>query len=226
MSKSGYSTPELMKMSAKEIYLKSDDDLVKIAQQLTSVVNKRIDRMHDKFGDAAYKYVTDFEDSYSDRKDFRNWDRDELELYVKQSKNFLNAKTSITGYTELVEKNFDKVSNVIDIDYAVFGKEKDELTIADKALFVKDLFDKLRELKEEYPAEFNQYGSDQELNLIAESFQYYDRRATNIKDMPLLMEAMRKHKTIKQLRQEYFEKGVVDDTQDIEYDAGGFWGVK
>ena len=176
MSKSGYSTPEIMKMSAQDLYLKSDDSLVKIAQQLTSVVNKRINRMHEKFGEAAYRYVTNFEDTYSDRKDFRNWDREELEVYVKQSKNFLNAKTSITGYTELVEKNFYKVSDVIDNTYDVFGKEKDDLTIVDKALFVRDLFDKLHELKEEYPAEFNQYGSDQELNLIAESFQYYKSR--------------------------------------------------
>ena len=226
MSKSGYSTPELMKMPAKEIYLKSDDDLVKIAQQLTSVVNKRINRMHDKFGDATYKYVTDFEDSYSDRKDFRNWDRDELELYVKQSKNFLNAKTSITGYTELVEKNFNKVSDVFDDAYGVFGKEKDDLSIVDKALFVRDLFDKFHELQEEYPSEFNQYGSDQELNLIAESFQYYRSRTINIKDMPLLMEATRKHKTIKQLRQEHLDEGIFDDEPDVEYDTGGFWGVK
>ena len=226
MSKSGYSTPELMKMPAKELYLKSDDTLVKIAQQMTSVVNKRISRMHDKFGEAAYKYVTDFEDAYSDRKDFRNWDRDELELYVKSCKNFLNAKTSITGYTELVEKNFDKISNVIDNAYGAFGKEKDELTISDKALFVRDLFDKLHELKEEYPAEFNQYGSDQELNLIAESFQYYRSRTLNIKDMPLLMEAMRKHKTIKQLKKEEFEKMNLGDKFDTVYNLGGFWGVE
>ena len=226
MSKSGYSTPELMKMPAKEIYLKSDDDLVKIAQQLTSVVNKRINRMHDKFGEATYKYVTDFEDSYSDRKDFRNWDRDELELYVKSSKNFLNAKTSITGYTELVEKNFNNVSGVFDDAYGVFGKEKDDLSIVDKALFVRDLFDKFHELKEMYPSEFNQYGSNQELNLIAESFQYYNSRTISIKDMPLLMEAMREHKTIKQLKKEHNDKGIFDDEPDIGYNFGGFWGVK
>ena len=226
MSKSGYSTPELMKMSAKELYLKSDDTLVKIAQQLTSVVNKRINRMHEKFGEATYGYVTAFEDTYSDRKDFRNWDRDDLELYVKQSKNFLNAKTSITGYTELVEKNFDDVSNVLDGTYDVFGKEKDDITIIDKALFVRDLFDKLHELKGEYPAEFNQYGSDQELNLITESFQYYESRTLNIKEMPLLIEALRKHKTIKQLKQEEYEKENVNDSWDVEYDTSGFWSVK
>ena len=226
MSRSGYSTPELMKMPAKEIYLKDNDTLVKIAQQLTPVVNKRINRMHDTFGEGAYKYVTDFEDSYSDRKDFRNWDRDELELYVKSCKNFLNAKTSITGYTELVEKNFAKVSDIIDNEHGVFGKEKDDLTIVDKALFVRELFDNLHELKEEYPAEFNQYGSDQVLNLISESFQYYDRRTINIKDMPLLKEAMRKHKTIKQLKKEEYEKLYSGDTFDTVYNLGGFWSVE
>ena len=221
MSISGYSTPELMKMPAKEIYLKSDDDLVKIAQQLTSVVNKRINRMHDEFGEGSYKYVTDFEEKYSDRKDFRNWDRNELELYVKSSKNFLNAKTTKTDYTELVEKNFAKVSGI-------FGVDSDDMSIADKAVFVRDLFDKLHELKEEYPSEFNQYGSDQMLNLISESFQYYGSKI-NIKDMPLLIEAMKQHKTIKQLKQEEYEKENVNDTSDTsdaKYDIGGFWGVK
>ena len=77
-----------------------------------------------------------------------------------------------------------------------------------------------------YPAEFDQYGSDQELNLIAESFQYYDRKTVNIKDMPLLMEAMRNHKTIKQIKQEHLDKGIFDDEPDVKYDFGGFWGVK
>ena len=85
MSKSGYSTPELMKMPAQELYDKDNDTLVKIAQQLTSVVNKRINRMHETFGDAAYKYVDDFENNHSYRQDFRNWDRSELEKYTKDA---------------------------------------------------------------------------------------------------------------------------------------------
>ena len=219
MSISGYSTPELMKMPAKEIYLKDDDTLVKMAQQLTSVVNKRINRMHDEFGEGSYKYVTDFEDKYSDRKDFRNWDRDKLELYVKSSKNFLNAKTTKTDYAELVEKKFAEVSHL-------FVTESDDASLIDKAVVVRNLFNALDDLKEQYPAEFNQYGSDQELLLIAESFQYYDFRTTNIKDMPLLIEAMKQHKSIKQLKQEKYEKENVDNTSDIEYNTSGFWGVK
>lgn len=226
MSRSKYSTPELMKMPAKEIYLKSDDDLVKIAQQLTSVVNKRINRMHDEFGDGSYKYVTDFEDKYSERKDFRSWDRDKLELYVKASKNFLKAKTTKTDYTELVEKKFAEVSDL-------FVTESDDVTINDKAVLVRNLFDALDQLKEEYPKEFSQYGSDQELQLIAESFQYYDSKKINVKDMPLLIKAMKEHKTIKQLKQEEYEKENVDNEKenvdnasDIEYDTGGFWGIK
>ena len=219
MSKSGYSTPELMKMPAKELYLKSDDTLVKIAQQLTSVVDKRISRMHEKFGEASYKYVTDFEDTYSDRKDFRNWDRDELELYVKSCKNFLKAKTSITGYTELVEKRFSDVSDI-------FGTESDDMAITDKALLVRDLFSTLDNLKEEYPVEFEQYGSNQEMKLISESFQYYKGQKKDIKEMPLLIEAMRKHKSIKQLKQEEYEKENVNDTSDVVYDIGGFWSAK
>lgn len=219
MSKSGYSTPELMKMPAQELYDQDNDTLVKIAQQLTSVVNKRINRMHETFGEGTYKYVTDFEDNYSDRKDFRNWDRDKLERYTKVAKDFLNAKTTITGYSDLVEIKFADVSHL-------FGTESDDMTIIDKALLVRDLFDTLDNLKEEYPTEFSQYGSDQELILISESFQYYDHKTANVKDMPLLIDAMRKHKTIKQLKQEEYEKENVNDTSDIVYDIGGFWSTK
>lgn len=219
MSKSGYSTPELMKMPAQELYDKDNDTLVKIAQQLTSVVNKRIKRMHDTFGDAAYKYVDDFENNHSYRQDFRNWDRSELERYTKDAKNFLNAKTTITGYSYLVEKKFADVSDI-------FGIESDNMTITDKALLVRDLFSTLDNLKEEYPVEFEQYGSDQEMKLISESFQYYKGTKKDIKEMPLLIDAMKKHKTIKQLKQEEYEKENVNDTSDVVYNIGGFWGVK
>ena len=219
MSKSGYSTPELMKMPAQELYDKDNDTLVKIAQQLTSVVNKRINRMHETFGDAAYKYVDDFENNHSYRQDFRNWDRPELEKYTKDAKNFLNAKTTITGYSDLVEKRFSDVSDIFDI-------ESDDMNITDKALLVRDLFNTLDDLKEEYPVEFEQYGSGQEMKLISESFKYYKSPKKDIKEMPLLIEAMRKHKTIKQLKQEEYEKENVNDTSDVVYDIGGFWSVK
>lgn len=219
MSKSGFSTPELINMSAQELYDQDNDTLVKIAQQLTPVVNKRISRMHEKFGEAAYKYVTDFEDSYSDRKDFRSWDRSELERYTKDAKNFLNSKTTIYSYTELVEKKFAEVSEL-------FVTEGDDITLNDKALLVRDLFSTLDDLKEEYPVEFEQYSSNQEMKLISESFQYYKVPKKDIKEMPLLIEAIKKHKTIKQLKQEEFEKENVNDTSDIVYDIGGFWSVK
>lgn len=219
MSKSGYSTPELMKMPAQELYDKDNDTLVKIAQQLTSVVNNRINRMHEKFGEAAYKYVDDFENSHSYRQDFRNWGRSELERYTKDAKNFLNAKTTITGYSELVEKRFADVSDIFDV-------ESDDMTITDKALLVRDLFSTLDNLKEEYPVEFEQYGSGQEMKLISESFKYYKSPKKDIKEMPLLIEAIRKHKTIKQLKQEEYEKENVNDMSDIVYDIGGFWSVK
>lgn len=223
MSKSGYSTPELMNMSAKELYDQDNDTLVKIAQQLTSVVNKRINRMHETFEDATYKYVEDFENKHSYRQDFRNWDRSELERYTKDAKNFLNAKTTIFSYRDLVEKRFAEVSDLFDV-------ESDNLTINDKAVLVRDLFNTLDELKEEFPTEFSQYGSDQLLILISESFQYYDHKTANVEDMPLLIEAMRQHKTIKQLKQEEYEKENVNenvnDTSDINYDIGGFWSTK
>lgn len=216
MNKSGYSTPELMKMPAHDLYDKDNDTLVKIAQQLTSVVNKRINRMHDTFGDAAYKYVEDFENNHSYRQDFRNWDRSELERYTKDAKNFLNAKTTITDYSDLVEKKFADISDV-------FGTLSNDMTITDKALLVRDLFSTLDELKEEYPVEFEQYGSSQGMKLITESFQYYESNKKDIKEMPLLIEAMRKHKTIKQLKQEEYEK---ENVNDIVYDIGGFWSAK
>ena len=184
MSKSGYSTPELMKMSAQELYDQDNDTLVKIAQQLTSVVNKRINRMRETFGDASYKYVEDFENNHSYRQDFRSWDRSELEKYTKDAKSFLNAKTTVTRYSELVEKRFDDVSDI-------FGVESGDMTITDKALLVRDLFTTLDNLKEEYPVEFEQYGSDQEMKLISESFQYYKGPKKDIKEMPLLIKAMK-----------------------------------
>lgn len=219
MSKSGYSTPELMKMPAKKLYDQDNDTLVKIAQQLTSVVNKRINRMYKTFGEGTYKYVENFEKKYSNRQDFRNWNRSELERYTKDAKNFLNSKTTIFNYRELVEEKFAEVSDLFDV-------ESDNLTINDKALLVRDLFNTLDDLKEEFPTEFSQYGSDQELILISESFQYYDHKTANVKDMPLLIEAMRKHKTIKQLKQEEYEKENVNDTSDVVYDIGGFWSAK
>ena len=219
MSKSGYSTPELMNMPAQELYDQDNDTLVKIAQQLTSVVNKRINRMHDTFGKATYKYVEKFEKRYSDRKDFRNWDRSQLEKYTKDAKNFLNSKTTVFSYTEKEKKKFAEVSDL-------FVTESDDATLIDKALLVRDLFSTLDDLKEEYPVEFEQYGSDQEMKLISESFQYYKVQKKDIKEMPLLIEALKKHKTIKQLKQEEYEKENVDNTSDIKYDIGGFWGVK
>ena len=224
MSKSGYSTPELMEMSAKELYDQDNDTLVKIAQQLTSVVNKRINRMHDTFGEGTYKYVSKFEDRYSNRKDFRNWDREELETYTKAAKNFLRAKTNITDYTDYVERNFDKAVSTLNIT----DPDINNKSISEKAVYVRSLFDTLDKLKEEYPAEFEQYGSDQELKLISESFEYYGS-SKDLSEMPLLIEAMKQHKSIKQLKQEEYEKENVNDTSDtsdIEYNVGGFWGVK
>ena len=221
MSKSGFSTPELMKMSAKELYDQDDDTLVKIAQQLTSVVNKRIDRMHDTFGEGTYKYVSKFEDRYSDRKDFRSWDREELERYTKDAKNFLKAKTTITDYADYVEKNFNTAVTALNITDPDFNDK----SIGEKAVYVRRLFDTLDELKEKYPSEFEQYGSDQELKLISESFEYYGS-SKDLSEMPLLIKAMKEHKSIKQLKQEEYEKENVNDTSDVVYDIGGFWGVE
>ena len=224
MSRSGFSTPELMKMPAKELYDQDNDTLVKIAQQLTSVVNKRIDRMHDTFGEGTYKYVSNFEDKYSDRSDFRSWDRKELETYAKAAKNFLKAKTTITDYTDYVEKNFNIAVSTLGITDPDFNNK----TISEKAVYTRRLFEILDELKEQYPAEFEQYGSDQELKLISESFEYYGS-SKDLSEMPLLIEAMKQHKSIKQLKQEEYEKENVNDTPDAsdnKYDFGGFWGVK
>ena len=221
MSKSGFSTPELMEMSAKELYDQDNDTLVKIAQQLTSVVNKRIDRMHDTFGEGTYKYVSKFEDRYKDRKDFRNWDREELERYTKDAKNFLKSKTTITDYADYVERNFDTAVSTINITDPDFNNK----SLGEKAVYVRRLFDILDDMKEEYPSEFEQYGSYQELKLISESFEYYDS-SKDLSEMPLLIDAMKKHKSIKQLKQEEYEKENVNDTSDIVYDIGGFWGVK
>ena len=224
MSKSGYSTPELMGMSAKELYEQDNDTLVKIAQQLTSVVNKRIDRMHDTFGEGTYNYVSKFEDRYKDRSDFRSWDRKELERYTKDAKNFLKAKTTMTDYADYVEKNFNTaVSNL-----GITDPDFNDKSTAEKAVYVRRLFDILDKLKEEYPAEFEQYGSDQELKLISESFEYYGS-SKDLSEMPLLIEAMKQHKSIKQLKQEEYEKENVNDTTDTsdnKYDIGGFWGVE
>ena len=225
MSRSGFSTPELMKMSAKELYDQDNDTLVKIAQQLTSVVNKRINRMHDTFGEGTYKYVSKFEDKYKDRKDFREWDREKLERYTKDAKNFLKAKTNIPDYAEYVERNFDTAVSTLSITDPDFNDK----SLGEKAVYVRRLFDLLDEMKEEYPSEFEQYGSDQELKLISESFEYYDS-SKDLSEMPLLIKAMKEHKSIKQLKQEEYEKENVnetpDETPDIVYDTGGFWGVK
>ena len=180
MSRSGFSTPELMKMSAQELYDQDDDTLVKIAQQLTSVVNKRINRMHETFGEGTYKYVSKFEDRYSDRKDFRDWDRKELETYAKAAKNFLKANTTITDYADYVERNFDNVVSALNIT----DPDINDKSIGEKAAYVRRLFDILDKLKEEYPAEFEQYGSDQELKLISESFEYYGS-SKDLSEMPL-----------------------------------------
>ena len=224
MSRSGYSTPELMNMPAQELYNQDNDTLVKIAQQLTSVVNKRINRMHETFGEGTYEYVSKFEERYNDRKDFRNWDREELEIYTKAAKNFLKAKTTLTDYADYVERNFDNAVsnlNITDTDF----KNK---SLREKAVYTRRLFEILDQLKEEYPSEFEQYGSDQELKLISESFEYYGS-SKDLSEMPLLIEAMKQHKTIKQLKQEEYEKENVNDTSDtsdIKYDTGGFWSVK
>lgn len=221
MSKSGYSTPELMNMHAKELYDQDNDTLVKIAQQLTSVVNKRINRMHETFGEGTYKYVSKFEKRYNDRKDFRNWDREELERYTKDAKNFLKAKTTITDYTDYVERNFDTAVKALSITDPDFKNK----SLGEKAVYTRRLFDILDDMKDEYPVEFEQYGSNQEMKLISESFEYYDS-SKDLSEMPLLIEAMRKHKTIKQLKQEEYEKENVNDTSDVVYDIGGFWSAK
>lgn len=221
MSKSGYSTNELMKMSAQKLYDQDNDTLVKIAQQLTSVVNKRINRMHKKFGEGTYKYVSKFEKRYSDRKDFRNWDREELERYTKDAKNFLKAKTTIRDYADYVKRNFDLAVSTFSITDPDFKNK----SLGEKAVYTRRLFDILDDMKEEYPSEFEQYGSDQELKLISESFEYYDS-SKDLSEMPLLIEAMKKHKSIKQLKQEEYDKENINDTSDIKYDIGGFWSAK
>ena len=224
MSRSGFSTPELMKMRAQELYDQDNDTLVKIAQQLTSVVNKRIDRMHDTFGEGTYKYVSKFEDKSSERKDFRNWDREELERYTKDAKNFLKSKTTITDYADYVEKNFDTAVSALNIT----DQDFDNISLGEKAVYVRRLFDLLDKLKEEHPSEFEQYGSDQVLKLISESFEYYGS-SKDLSEMPLLIKAMKEHKSIKQIKQEEYEKENVNETPetpDIVYDTGGFWSVK
>ena len=221
MSRSGYSTPEIMEMRAQDLYDQAHDTLVTIAQQLTSVVNKRIDRMHDMFGEGTYEYVSKFEKRYSDRKDFKNWDREELETYTKAAKNFLKAKTTITDYADYVEKNYNLAVSSLSITDPDFNNK----SIVEKAVYTRRLFEILDELKEKYPSEFEQYGSDQELKLISESFEYYGT-SKDLSDMPLLIEAMKTHKTIKQLKQEEYEKENINDTSDAVYDTVGFWSVK
>ena len=173
---------------------------------------------------SSYINVSKFEKRYSDRKDFRNWDREELERYTKDAKNFLKAKTTITDYADYVERNFNTAVSALNITDPDFKNK----SLGEKAVYTRRLFDTLDDLKEEYPSEFEQYGSDQELKLISESFEYYDS-SKDLSDMPLLIEAMKKHKTIKQLKQEEYEKENVDntsDTYDTKYELGGFWGVK
>ena len=127
MAKRKYSTPELTEMGIQQIMKEDKPEKERIAKQLRNVAIKRIKRMFDKYGDDSYSYVKNYNNEFGDitTDDINNMTTNSLVHYIKRTKDFLNAKTTITRYEELLDETWKGLETKIDFgDTTVEGKRR------------------------------------------------------------------------------------------------------
>ena len=127
MAKRKYSTPELTEMGIQQIMKEDKPEKERIAKQLRNVAIKRIKRMFDKYGDDSYSYVKNYNNEFGNvtTDDINNMTTNSLVHYIKRTKDFLNAKTTITRYEELLDETWKGLETKIDFgDTTVEGKRR------------------------------------------------------------------------------------------------------
>ena len=125
MAKRKYSTPELTDMPIQQIMKEDKTEKEKIAKQLRNVATKRVKRMFDKYGDGSYEYVKNYNNEFGGvtTEDINNMTNNELIHYIKRTKDFLNAKTTITRYEEMLDKTWKGLDTKVDYkDSTVEGR--------------------------------------------------------------------------------------------------------
>ena len=170
MAKRKYSTPELTEMGIQQIMKEDKPEKERIAKQLRNVAIKRIKRMFDKYGDDSYSYVKNYNNEFGNvtTDDINNMTNNSLVHYIKRTKDFLNAKTTITRYEELLDKTWEGLETKIN-----FG----DTTVEGKRRFAIHWSLLKERLMSERPDLFDQYPSDKikpvailAINLTPEQF--------------------------------------------------------
>ena len=170
MAKRKYSTPELTEMGIQQIMKEDKPEKERIAKQLRNVAIKRIKRMFDKYGDDSYSYVKNYNNEFGNitTDDINNMTSNSLVHYIKRTKDFLNAKTTITRYEKLLDETWKGLETKIDFgDSSIEAKRRFALhwtVLRDRLMHERpDLYD-------QYPSEKSKSAAILAINLTPAEF--------------------------------------------------------
>ena len=170
MAKRKYSTPELTEMGIQQIMKEDKPEKERIAKQLRNVAIKRIKRMFDKYGDDSYSYVKNYNNEFGNvtTDDINNMTTNSLVHYIKRTKDFLNAKTTITRYEELLDETWKGLETKIDFgDTTVEGKRRFAIHWS---VLEERLMSERRDLYDMYPSDKIKPTAILAINLTPEQF--------------------------------------------------------
>ena len=174
MAKRKYSTLELTEMSIQQIMKEDRPEKEKIAKQLRNVAIKRVKRMFDKYGDDSYSYVKNYNNEFGNvtTDDINNMTTNSLVHYIKRTKDFLNAKTTITRYEKLLDDTWKGLETKIDFgDTTIGGKRRFALHWA---VLKERLMHERPDLYAQYPSEQSKFAAILAINLTPEQFTIED----------------------------------------------------
>ena len=174
MAKRKYSTLELTEMSIQQIMKEDRPEKEKIAKQLRNVAIKRVKRMFDKYGDDSYSYVKNYNNEFGNvtTDDINNMTTNSLVHYIKRTKDFLNAKTTITRYEKLLDDTWKGLETKIDFgDTTIEGKRRFALHWT---VLKERLMHERPDLYAQYPSEQSKFAAILAINLTPEQFTIED----------------------------------------------------
>ena len=170
MAKRKYSTPELTEMGIQQIMKEDKPEKERIAKQLRNVAIKRIKRMFDKYGDDSYSYVKNYNNEFGNitTDDINNMTNNSLVHYIKRTKDFLNAKTTITRYEKLLDETWKGLETKIDFGDSSIGAKR---RFALHWTLLRDrLMHERPDLYDQYPSEKSKSAAILAINLTPAEF--------------------------------------------------------
>lgn len=126
-TKRKYDTPTLLNTGIQDIMKEDMKTKQQVAKQLRGVAVKRVQRMYEKYGqENSYKIVKSWDNESGNitTDDINNMSTNELVHYIKRTKDFLNAKTTITRYEEMLDKTWEGLERKIDFKDADVSKKR------------------------------------------------------------------------------------------------------